>query len=116
MQTTFGCGWREARGVMTTTGPGADVVLIGFHVRGPGRHGWISNLTCQMTLSCSKCVCVCVGWRGGCKMPGGGRPGMGVGVLNLEMGTDCSLTARERWLSRPAMAKKRGLSLYHIVG
>ena len=42
--------------------------------------------------------------------PGGG------GVLNLEKGTDCGLTAVEQWLSQPAMAKKGGLSLYHTVG
>ena len=40
------------------------------------------------------------------------RPG---GVLGLEKGTDCSPTAAERWLLRPKMAKKRGLSSYHIV-
>ena len=37
---------------------------------------------------------------------GGGR-----GVLSLEKGTDCSPTAGERWLSRHAMAKKRGAVL-----
>ena len=42
----------------------------------------------------------------------GGRLG---GVLGLEKGTDCGTTAVERWLSRPKMAKKRGLSSYHIV-
>ena len=41
--------------------------------------------------------------------PGGG------GVLGLEKGTDCGSTAAERWLSRPKVAKKRGLSSYHIV-
>ena len=41
--------------------------------------------------------------------PGGG------GVLGLEKGTDCGPTAAERWLLRPKMAKKRGLSSYHIV-
>ena len=40
----------------------------------------------------------------------------GGGVLNLEKSTDCSATAGERWLSRPTMAKKGGLSLYDIVG
>ena len=39
----------------------------------------------------------------------------GGGVLGLEKGTDCGLTAAERWLSRPKMAKKRGQSSYHIV-
>ena len=46
-------------------------------------------------------------------IPGGG------GALGVEKGTDCGLTAGERWLSRPATAKKgglSGLSLYHIVG
>ena len=38
------------------------------------------------------------------------------GVLSLEKGTDCGPTAGERWLSRPATAKKGGLSSYHIVG
>ena len=38
------------------------------------------------------------------------------GVLSLEKGTNCGPTAGERWLSRPAIAKKGGLSLYHIVG
>ena len=33
--------------------------------------------------------------------PGGG------GVLGLEKGTDCGPTAGERWLSRPAMSKKK---------
>ena len=42
--------------------------------------------------------------------PGGG------GVLSLRKGTDCSPTTGERWLSRPANAKKGGLSLYYIVG
>ena len=41
--------------------------------------------------------------------PGGG------GVLGLEKGTDCGPTAAERWWSRPKLAKKRGLSSYHIV-
>ena len=41
--------------------------------------------------------------------PGGG------GVLGLEKGTDCSPIAAERWLSRPKMAKKGGLSSYYIV-
>ena len=36
-------------------------------------------------------------------------------VLGLEKGTDCGPTAAEGWLSRPNMAKKRGLSSYHIV-
>ena len=40
----------------------------------------------------------------------------GGGVLCLEKGTDCGPTAGEWWLSRPVMAKKGGLSLYHIVG
>ena len=38
------------------------------------------------------------------------------GALGLEKGTDCGPTAGERWLSRPAPAKKGGLSFYHIVG
>ena len=32
------------------------------------------------------------------------------GLLSLEKGTDCGPTAGERWLSRPAAAKKGGLS------
>ena len=46
---------------------------------------------------------------------GGGGP---EGALGLEKGTDCGPTAGERWLSRPATAKKGGggLSLYYIVG
>ena len=40
----------------------------------------------------------------------------GGGALGLEKGTDCGPTAGERWLSRPATAKKGGLSFYHIVG
>ena len=44
------------------------------------------------------------------------RPPRGGGVLSLEKGTDFSPTAGEWWLSRPAMAKKGGLSLYFIVG
>ena len=39
----------------------------------------------------------------------------GGAVLGLEMGTDYGLTAAERWLSRHKMAKKGGLSSYHIV-
>ena len=42
--------------------------------------------------------------------------GGGGGVLSLEKGTDCGLTAGEPWLSQPATAKKGGLSSYHIVG
>ena len=41
---------------------------------------------------------------------------VGGGALGLEKGIDCGPTAGERWLSRPATAKKGGLSLYHIVG
>ena len=38
----------------------------------------------------------------------GGPPGgEGGGVLSPEKGTDCGLTARERWLSQPGTAKKR---------
>ena len=37
------------------------------------------------------------------------------GVLGLEKDTDCGPTAAELCLSRPKMAKKRGLSSYHIV-
>ena len=40
----------------------------------------------------------------------------GWGVLSLEKSTNCGPAAVERWLLRPATAKKRGLSLYHIVG
>ena len=47
---------------------------------------------------------------GQCETPGGGG-----GVLSLEKGTDCGPTDAEGWLSRPKMAKKRGLSSYHIV-
>ena len=43
-------------------------------------------------------------------------PGGGGGVLGLEKGSDCGLTAAERWLSRCEMAKKGGLSSYYIVG
>ena len=45
------------------------------------------------------------------------EPGGGV-VLSLEKGTDCGPTAGERWLSQPAMAKKRGavLMLYCRIG
>ena len=42
--------------------------------------------------------------------------GGGGGVLGLEKGTDCGPTAGEQWLSRPATAKKGGLSFYHMVG
>ena len=38
------------------------------------------------------------------------------GVLSLEKGTNCGPTAGERWLLRPATAKKGGLSSYNIVG
>ena len=44
------------------------------------------------------------------RLPGGG------GVLSLEKGTDCGPTTGERWLLRPAVAKKGGLSLCYIVG
>ena len=37
------------------------------------------------------------------------------GVLGLEKGTNCGLTAAERWLLRREMAKKGGLSSYYIV-
>ena len=39
----------------------------------------------------------------------------GGGVLSLEKGTDCSPTAGEQWLSRPAKAKKGGGSPYIIL-
>ena len=41
--------------------------------------------------------------------------GGGGGLLGLEKGTDCGPTAAEQWLLQPKMAKKRGLSSYHIV-
>ena len=42
----------------------------------------------------------------------------GGGVLSLEKGTDCGLTTGERWLSRPATAKKGEavLLLYCRIG
>ena len=45
------------------------------------------------------------------RMPGGGG-----GTQSGKEGTDCSLTAGQRWLSRPAMAEKGGLYFYYIVG
>ena len=36
--------------------------------------------------------------------------GEGGGVLSLENGTDCGMSATELWLSRAAIAKKEGLS------
>ena len=56
---------------------------------------------------------MCV-WGGGvtstvCKCGVEGEARGGGGVIGLEKGTDCGPTAVERWLSRPKMAKKRGL-------
>ena len=52
--------------------------------------------------------------RAGASRAGGWELGGG-GVLSLEKGTDCSLTAGERWLLRPTAGKKKGGCPYIIL-